>query len=145
MPRENLLRVHATGLAFPAGARTNDKVVRTADDRLNQSRNETGNVAAVAIEKHDQIAFLGNRRCARRTGATVSAWRPNDSCSRVSGAFRRLVCTAIVNDDGFARNFRRDYFTHHLRDRLFFIQSWNDNGNPHLGKSDNRLFEKNLL
>ena len=132
MPRKNLLRIHTARLAFPACARTDYEVMRAAHNRLDQRRNKARNVAAIAIEKNDQIAFRGNCRHARRTSATVSARRRNYSRSCVSGAFRRLVCAAIINNNDFARSSRCDHLAHDLRDWFFFIQRWNDNGNPHV-------------
>ena len=49
----------------------------------------------------------------------------------LSGAFRGLVGAAIVNHNDFACNFCRDHFAHYLGDGLFFVEGWNDNGNPH--------------
>src|SRR5205823_364815 len=91
MPRKNLLRVHTARLASPACARTDHEVLCAAHNRLDQRRNKARNVAAIAIEKNDQIAFMENCRHARRAGATVSARRRNHSRSCVSGAFRGLV------------------------------------------------------
>ena len=145
MPGKNLLRIHAAGLAFPAGARSNHKIVRPVDDRLNQGRNEARNIAAIAIEENDQIAFIGNRRDARRAGATISGRRRNHLRSRVSGAFRGSVSAAVINNNDFARSSRCDYFAHHLGDWFFFVQCWNDSRNPHVEKSGNRLFAKNLF
>ncbi len=123
---------HTARLALPACARTDHEVMRAAHNRLDQRRNEARNVAAIAIEKNDQIAFRGNCRHARRTSATVSARRRNHSCSFVSSAFRGLVCAAIINNNDFARSSRCDYFTHDLRDRLFFVERRNDSRNPHV-------------
>ena len=88
MTGKNLLRIHAAGLAFPAGARTDHEVMRPVDDRFDQGGNKARNITAIAIEKHQHVAFIGNRRHARRTGATVPPWCRNYSCSSVSGAFR---------------------------------------------------------
>src|SRR3954453_24164119 len=58
---QNLLRVHTASLAFTTGARPNHEVMYPRDDRIDQSRNKLRHIAAVTVEKNDDVTSIGNR------------------------------------------------------------------------------------
>src|ERR1051325_4704524 len=130
--RENLLQVHAAGLALPAGARTDHEIVRAARDRLDQLRNEFGAIAAVAVEKYHNVALRRNRAHTRGTGATVSAY----GLAHHPGAGGTCDCSrsiraAVVGHDYLVRNGRGKTFAHNVRDWFFLVERRDNDGNEH--------------
>src|SRR5689334_7853166 len=130
--REYLLRIHAPRLAVSAGARTDDKVMCAVYDWFHQRRHKFRDIASVTVHKYDEIAFARDRGYTCGTGTAISADRRNHSGTSVSGAFRGLIGATIINNNHFARKFRRQHFADDLGDRFLLIQRRDNNGNPHI-------------
>src|SRR6266496_4773085 len=56
-PRNNLLEIHATRLALAARARTDHEIMRAVYDWIDYTMHKFRAIAAVPIEKNDDIAF----------------------------------------------------------------------------------------
>src|SRR5262245_57508274 len=56
-PGQDLLKIHAAGLALPARARADHEIVRSARNRRHHLRYERWDVAPIAVEKHYDVAF----------------------------------------------------------------------------------------
>src|ERR1044071_9858490 len=67
---KDLLEIHAAGFALSARARADHKIVRSARYRFNELIHKCGNVAAVAIEKNDNVTF--RRKRTHAGGASTS-------------------------------------------------------------------------
>ena len=118
---EYLLRVHAPCLAVSAGARTDHKVMCAVYDWLHQRRHKFWDIASVTVHEYNQIAFARDCGYTCGAGAAISADRRNHSGTSLSGTFRGSIGATIINNNHFARNFRRQHFADDLRDRFLLI------------------------
>ena len=103
MPGENLLRVHAAGFAFAAGARTNDEILRAVRHRGDQlcpsmlarrcrRRRGTGGFRTPGRRPRHPPHMPGRSRV--RAGT-------HDACASSGGAFGGAVGAAVVDDEHF--------------------------------------------
>jgi hypothetical protein len=84
-------------------------------------------IAAVPIEKDDYVAFRGKSANTGSAGTSVPAfWLGDHSRARGARAFGRLIGTAIIDNDGLARNFCGSDRSDHICDRFFFVERWNN-------------------
>src|SRR2546428_4707464 len=105
--------------------------MRACHDGFDQLIHEFGAIAAVPIEKHNDVAFPGKRADSRRTGATITAFGFSDHfCSGFTSALRSSISTAVVDHDDLAWNFGRRNGMNYIPYRLLFVQSRNDNAHP---------------
>src|SRR6266404_4910161 len=101
---KDLLEVHATRLTLAARARADHEIAFTARDWIDKLRHKFRAIAAVAIEKCDDVALW--RYCAnsRRAGATVSARGSDNARPRFTRALGCSISTAIIYNDDLTRN-----------------------------------------
>ena len=96
--------------------------MRAGDDWIDKLIHEFGAIAAVTVEKHNDIAFRRKNAHSRHAGTTVTASRlGNYLRAGCAGMFRRSIITAIVDDDNFARDFRGRDSANHIGNWFFFI------------------------
>src|SRR6266550_3179496 len=74
-PGEQLLKIHAARLAFPAGARSDDEIVGTGNDRLDHLLHELGAIAPVSIQKHNDLGIGRSSVPTGSASASVAAVR----------------------------------------------------------------------
>src|ERR1700730_6588911 len=120
---EQLLEIHASGLAFSARARANHEIILSLRDRIHKLTHQLWAIASVAIEEHDNVAFRRKRAYPRCAGAAVTMWRCcNHGCACLACALSSLIGASIVHNDDVVRQGGRETFANHLRDRLLFIE-----------------------
>ena len=123
-----MLEVHAAGLALPARARADHEIVRAAHDRIDKLIHERWDIAAVAIQKHYDLAFGRNRANARRACAPIATRRCHHTRASFARAFGGAIAAAIIDNDHFIGNTGRETFAHHARDRFFLVECRNNDG-----------------
>src|SRR5438128_3226423 len=130
---EDLLKIHAAGFAPAARARTDDEIEIPSNDRFDKLVNEFWAIAAVAIEKYDNVACGRKRADSSETGAAVPVARlAHDFRTRFACAFSSSIVAAVIDDDDLAGNFSRQTLAHNIRNRFLLVQGWNNDGNgPH--------------
>ncbi len=128
-PADNLLEVHAAGLAPAANPRSDDEISFTGANGLCQPWNELRAIAAIAIQEDDDLALFVQRGDARQTGAAIASPRlddhPGPGLPRPLG---RAVGAAVVDDQYFVGDGpwnRAD----DIADRLFLVEGGNDDRN----------------
>jgi hypothetical protein len=96
-------------------------------DWPNESFNELGAITAISIQENDDLAlgWKGANTSCTRTAVTAPRFQ-NYFRASLTRARTGSIIAAIIDDDDFARNFRRDTFAHDVRDRFLFVQRGND-------------------
>src|SRR5262249_42383531 len=120
-PGHDLLEIHATGFAFSARARADHEVVRSAHDRSHHLWYERWNVAAIAIENHNDVTFGRNRAGPCRARPPVTAQRSYDVRAGFTRSLGCAIGAAVINDDHFAGHAGREAFANHAGDRLLLV------------------------
>ena len=99
-------------------------------DWIDKLIHEFGAIAAIAIEKYDDLAFRLQRTYSSEAGASVTMSRfAHDFCASSARAFSRSIRAAVINDDEFTRNVGLETFADDASDRFFLVQCRNDYGN----------------
>ena len=125
-----MLKIHAAGFAPAARARTDDEIEIPSSDRFDKLIHEFGAIAAVAIEKYDNVASRRKRADSSETGAAVPVARlAHDFRARFACALSSSIVAAVIDDDDLAGNFRRQTLVHNIRNRFLLVQGWNNDGN----------------
>ena len=91
---KQLMRGHAARLPLAAGARADHEIVSAVGDRRDEARDQLRAVAAVAVEKHDDVAILARPRprpgrpgrSRARAGSTTRAPAARAALDRAVGA-----------------------------------------------------------
>jgi hypothetical protein len=143
---DKLLRRHAAGFALPAQPRAHDEIGRTARDRSDHVRQERRHVAAVTVEEADDVGIVAHGRKTSRAGAAIAAARLAEHArTRRARARRGRIARAVVDHDHLVDTLRQ-HAGDDARDRLFFIQTRNDDaddrlraGKPHQALSRLRM------
>src|SRR2546423_9954985 len=104
---KDLLKIHASRLPLTAHTRANNKIRPPLCDRIDESIHQLWTIAAVAIEKNDDLGSRIDSRDTGRTGASVTARRCHDPRSRGSRLFGRAIGAPGINDDDFVRQTSR--------------------------------------
>ena len=126
---DDLLARQAAGLTRSANARTKDENGFARHDRRHQIGDEFRGIAAVAVEKEEDVCVIAHSGDACLDRATVAASRLDDDTS--SGRFcplGRTVPRAPVDNDDFA-HILLQHSGHDLADRRFLVEARNDRGN----------------
>jgi hypothetical protein len=126
---QSLLRRQASLFRFPANARADDEVVGTVGNRREQCRDESGAVAAVAVQKDDHVAIGTGRSDTGPAGPAITSARLGYDARAGGGCARRgTIGAAVVNDDDFIDRLRT-HLTHDVADRIFLVQRRDDDRN----------------
>ena len=123
---EELLRRDASTLTEPTHARAQDEHGLAGDDWRHESRDEFRRIAAVAVEKQENVGVVADGGDASLDGATIAAPRLNDYTG--ARGFRPLsgaIARGTVDNDDFAYTLRQ-HRGDNRTDRRFFIEAWND-------------------
>src|ERR1043166_5659780 len=124
---EDLLEVHASRFALPAGPRADDKILRASNDWIDQLRHKFRAIAAVTVEKHNGLAFRPNGRHTRSTSAAITARRFCHTGTGFPRALCRLIGTSVVDNDDLVRNFCAGDLANDVGYRFFLVQCRDDN------------------
>src|ERR1051325_9981644 len=147
---QELMRGHAARLPLPAAARPDHEIIAAVGDRLDEKRDQLGAVAAVAIEKNDNVAIRGGLSAGPACTPVAAFAQADDLRTRRSRALGSAIGTAAISDNDVV-----DHFSWHggkdTSDRVLFIECRNDERNsrawhwseapaqPATGTSDWRL------
>ena len=101
--RQNLLEVHTAWFALPARARADHEIVRAARDWVHKLIHKRRDIAAVAVEKYNDLAFRRKSADARCTCAPVTARRSHDARTRFTRTFGRVIGAAVIDHDHLVR------------------------------------------
>src|ERR1700756_577665 len=120
---------HAPVLAYSSGARADHKVEFSVEDRLDQARDRLRPVAAVAIEKNQDLGLALGRHChTPGTGPAIATLLlDDDSGPRRAGYGDRAVAAAAINDDDLVHPLPRDR-GNHRPDRSFLLKDRDNRG-----------------
>src|ERR1051326_1721580 len=125
---EELMGGHAAPLPLPTAARADHKIIAALGDRLDEKRDQLGAVAAVAIEKNDDVAIRGGLS-AGPAGAPVATFAQADDLRTLRPrALDGAVGTAAISDNDVVDNFPR-HGGKHAPDRVLFIERRNHERN----------------
>jgi len=122
----DLLRRQAAALTRATRARAENEDGLPRGDRRDQVGDEFGRIAAVAIEKDENVGVLSYGGNARLDGAPVTASRLDNDTGTGRGCLaNRAVPRAAVHDNDLAHVLRQ----HGAHDRCngrFLVEAWND-------------------
>src|SRR5437660_686536 len=93
-----LVRAHAAGFAGAARARADDEIGAAGDNRLAETRDLLGAIAAVAVEKGDDVTILC-RLDPGSAGAAIAATGGDDASAGTARSRHRVVGAAAVDDN----------------------------------------------
>ena len=126
MGRDDLLGRQAAGLAWTANARAQNEDDLPGCNRRHQIGDEFRRIAAVAVEKDQNVGVIAHGGNARLNGATVAAsWLDHHASP---GGLRPLdgaVPRAAVDNDNFA-HILRQHRGYDPANRRFLIEARND-------------------
>ena len=97
---------HAAALALAAGARADHEIGATLGDRRDEKRDQLRAVAAVAIEKHQDVAIGGGLGAGPAGPAVAALALADDRGAGGAGARDGAVAAAAVDDDDLDRPHR---------------------------------------
>src|SRR6266403_4124779 len=120
--RQDLLEVHAAGFALATRARADHEIMRAARDWVDKLIHERGNVAPVAIKKHNNLAFGRKRANSRSARAPVATGLGYYARAGFARAFGCAISAAVVDDDQVIRQTGRQTFAHDSGDRFLFVK-----------------------
>src|SRR5258708_38087694 len=121
------MRSHASGLSLAASARTDRKIVLALDNRRDETRDQFRAIAAVAVEKHDDVVILGGLG-ASPAGPPVAALAQDYHVG--AGRLRPLdgaISARTVDDDNLIDDVTR-HGGDHTSDRLLLVEGGDDEG-----------------
>jgi hypothetical protein len=125
--RNNLLEIHAARLALAARARTDHEIVFSTNDWIDELIYELRAIAAVPVEKNDDIAFRAKSANTGSAGASIPAlWLGDHARARGARAFGGLISAAIIDNDDVARNVCGSDRSDYICDRFLFVEGWNN-------------------
>ena len=125
---KELVSGHAAPLPLATAARADHKIVAAIGDRLDETPDQLGAVAAIAIEENDDVAILGGIS-ARPAGAAVAALAQADNAgARRSRILGGAIGATAINDDDVVDN-RSRHGGNHAPNRFLFIEGRDDERN----------------
>ena len=86
-------------------------------------------IAAVAVEKNNNVAFWPQRGDSGSTGASVSTRRFHDASASFASALRSPVGTVVINHDDLDGDVCRRDFAHNAGNRFLFVKRRNNDLN----------------
>ena len=89
-------------------------------------------IAAVPIEKIDDIAFRAKSANTGSASASISAQRLHNARTGFAGAFRGAISAAVIHHNDLTGNSCRRDFANHASDRFFLVKRRNDDGDVHV-------------
>ncbi len=132
MAGEELVRAHAAGLAPAAGARADDEFVFAPRDRRDEIGHQLRAVAAVAVEKYDDVAIAGRLDAGMASPAITAPALADDAGPGRARPLDRAVGAAAVGNYDFVGAPQRDC-RQDGRDGFLFVEGRDHHCDPRPG------------
>src|SRR5258707_10308847 len=89
---EKLMCSHAARLPLATGTRADHEVAASVRNRLDEAWDQLRAVAAIAVEKYDDVTILGGLGTGLACPAVTALAQANDACTGVSRALYGVIC-----------------------------------------------------
>jgi hypothetical protein len=137
--RQDLLEIHAVGFALASRTRANNEIVRAARDWVDKLIHKRGDIAPVAIEKNNDLAFGRKSANARCACASVTAGRSYHARTRFTRALGSAIGAAIIDHDYLVWQSSRETFSYDASDRFLLVQRRDNDGDVAHRKASHAL------
>src|ERR1051326_1429640 len=129
-----MLEINAAGLPLSWGPRADNEVEFSGGDWIDELRHKLWTIAAIAVDKNNNIAFRRKGLNTCRTCAPIPARRGHHARARVTRAFGCAVSAAVIDYDHFVRHSGCETFAHHACNWFLFVQRRDNDRDEHNGK-----------
>src|SRR6266542_2154470 len=121
-PGQNLLEVHAARFTLATRARADHEIMGPTHDWINKLIHQRRDVAAVAIYKHNDVAFSRKRTNACRACAPISTRCGRHARACFTRALGCAIGAAVIDHDHFVRYTGRETFAYHAGDWFLLVK-----------------------